>query len=87
MGIVFLILVSSRKRISGLFGTTGLTRMQWRAVLEQLLIVNIGGWSVDAAAPTVLSVPHSKTPRSIRRTCAAGTADASPHLPPLLLFW
>lgn len=56
MGIVVLILASSRKWISGLFWTTGHTRMHWRAVLEQLLIFNITGWSVDAAAPTV---PHS----------------------------
>lgn len=27
--------------------------MQWRAVLEEQLIFNIGGWSLDAAAPTV----------------------------------
>lgn len=53
MGIVFLILASSRKWISGLFGTTGHTGMQWRAMLEQLLVFNIKGWSVDAAVPAV----------------------------------
>lgn len=51
-------LASSRKWISDLFGATGHTRMQWRAVLEQLLIFTIAGWSLDAAAPTA---PYSSS--------------------------
>lgn len=81
MGIVF-DMASSRKWI--LFWTTGHTKLQWRAMVEQLLIFNTVGWSLDAAAPTV---PYSSLLQDSQiLPVEPGTARASLHLPPLLLF-